>query len=98
VGIMGTMMALEIKSKQDGGLDNCPYCMGHGEILCGSCLGKGAVDGGACPDCGSMGAVMCINCKGDGRLSPLILQNKVMQEPDSAYQSKLSRTNTFKNP
>jgi hypothetical protein len=60
---MGTMMALEIKSKQDGGLDNCPYCMGHGEILCGSCLGRGAAAGGACNECGCSGAIMCINCK-----------------------------------
>jgi hypothetical protein len=99
VGIMGTMMALEVKTKQDGGLDCCPYCMGHGEILCGRCLGSGSLSGsGACPECGCTGAVMCLNCKGDGRLTPLMLQNKVTQEPDSAYQSKLSRTSTIDNP
>jgi hypothetical protein len=72
--------------------------MGHGELLCGTCLGAGYVDGAPCPECGNTGAIMCINCKGDGRLTPLMLQNKVALEPDSAYQSKLSKTNSFDNP
>jgi hypothetical protein len=98
LGVMGTMMALEIKTKQDGGLDACPYCMGHGEILCGRCLGTGSMNGAPCEKCSCNGAIMCINCKGDGRLSPLILQNKVVREPDSAYQGVLTRTSTIDNP
>jgi len=98
VGIMGTMMALEVKTKQDAGLDACPYCMGYGEILCASCLGNGIKAGATCPCCGGGGAVECINCKGDGRVTPLILQNQSVRDPDSAYQAVLTRTNTIENP
>ena len=99
VGIMGTMMALEIKTKQDAGLDACPYCMGYGEILCATCLGTGVTNNGdTCTNCNGQKAVECINCKGDGRITPIILQNQNVRDPDSAYQALLTRTNTIENP
>ena len=85
VGIMGTLVALEIKNTKDLSLESCPYCMGHGKILCGTCLGSCKVDGGPCPNCGATGDVLCINCKGDGRLTPIVFQNKKSREPDSEY-------------
>ena len=96
---MGTMMALEIKTKQDAGLDACPSCMGYGEIVCASCLGTGVIaNGDTCIKCNGQRAVECINCKGDGRITPIILQNQNVRDPDSAYQALLTRTNTIENP
>ena len=40
VGVMSVMFLLEIKKKDDLRLEACPYCMGNGEILCGTCLGE----------------------------------------------------------
>lgn len=99
VGIMGTMIALEMKTKEDAGLEACPYCMGFGEIVCASCCGTGAVNSESCQTCGQSGAVLCINCKGDGRMVPLILQNQNSRSPDSAYSSTLLKgTSTIDNP
>ena len=46
VGVMSVMLLLEIKKKDDLGLESCPYCMGNGEILCAACCACAGVTGG----------------------------------------------------
>jgi hypothetical protein len=62
--------------------------MGNGEMLCGGCLGAGTkiVNSSSCgcDVCLGRGLVICINCKGDGRLTPMILQSKAVRDPEYA--------------
>ena len=58
----------------------CVYCDGSGQILCGHCLGKSALEfideagSVACEMCTNCdvttGSVVCINCQGSGRSVP----------------------------
>lgn len=86
VGVMSVMMMLEIKKKEDLGLESCPYCMGNGEILCATCCGCSVVMGnnGSCPTCAGRGLILCINCKGDGRITPILLLSKSIRNPEFA--------------
>ena len=62
--------------------------MGSGELLCGSCLGSGSTmmngETCGCQLCFGRGLVICLNCKGDGRLTPIILQSKAVRDPEYA--------------
>jgi hypothetical protein len=87
VGVMSVAFILELRKVSDQRLDGCPYCMGNGEILCGSCFGSPSgilVNGKACNCnvCVGRGLVQCINCKGDGRITPILLQSKAIRDPD----------------
>jgi hypothetical protein len=87
VGVMSVAFILELRKVGDQSLDGCPYCMGNGEILCGSCFGSPSgilVNGKACNCnvCVGRGLVQCINCKGDGRITPILLQSKAIRDPD----------------
>ena len=91
VGVMGVMIAVELKKiKGTSSDEQCPYCMGNGEMLCGSCCGSLRAPGSSakqpvtCSCCGGRGLVMCINCKGDGRITPIILLSKAQRDPDAA--------------
>jgi DnaJ-class molecular chaperone len=86
VGVMSVMILLEVKKKEDAGLESCPYCMGNGEILCATCCGctSDLKNNGPCPTCGGRGLVLCINCKGDGRITPILLQSKSTRNPEFA--------------
>lgn len=91
VGVMSVAFILELRKVADQRLDGCPYCMGNGEILCGICFGNPSgipesTEAGAamcaCSVCNGRGLVQCINCKGDGRITPIILQSKAVRDPD----------------
>lgn len=84
VGVMSVAFLLELRKIADERLDGCPYCMGNGEILCGSCYGTGEQANGACRLCSGRGLIQCINCKGDGRITPILLQSKAVRDPDYA--------------
>lgn len=84
VGVMSVAFILELRKVADERLDGCPYCMGNGEILCGSCFGTGAEPACACRLCSGRGLIQCINCKGDGRITPILLQSKAVRDPDYA--------------
>ena len=84
VGVMSVAFLLEVRKVADERLDGCPYCMGNGEILCGSCFGTGADPKCGCRSCSGRGLIQCINCKGDGRITPILLQSKSVRDPDYA--------------
>jgi hypothetical protein len=86
VGVMSVMILLEIKKKEDAGMESCPYCMGNGEILCATCCGcaNNLKSNGPCSTCVGRGLVLCINCKGDGRITPIMLQAKSTRNPEFA--------------
>jgi RecJ-like exonuclease len=84
VGVMSVALYLELKKLNEKNLEACPYCVGNGEILCGSCLGSGITSvNSSCSICGGRGLVMCINCKGDGRETPILLVSKAVRNPVS---------------
>lgn len=100
VGVMSVAFILELRKVADQRLDGCPYCMGNGEILCGLCYGNPlgvpeSTDTGSsmcsCALCNGRGLVQCINCKGDGRITPILLQSKAIRDPDYANQSLQER-------
>lgn len=85
VGVMSVAFILELRKISDSRLDGCPYCLGNGEILCGSCYGNPLGVGGSnvmCTLCNGRGLIQCINCKGDGRITPILLQSKAIRDPD----------------
>ena len=86
VGVMGAMVSLELKkSTTDLNLDQCPYCIGNGRLLCGPCFGSCVSKVGEhCGCCGGLGLVECVGCKGDGRNVPLLLVSKAQRNPEYA--------------
>ena len=85
VGVMSVAFILELRKVSDSRLDGCPYCLGNGEILCGSCYGNPLGVGSSnamCTLCNGRGLIQCINCKGDGRITPILLQSKAIRDPD----------------
>ena len=100
VGVMSVAFILELRKVADQRLDGCPYCMGNGEILCGLCYGnpQGVSESSeigapmcSCKLCNGRGLVQCINCKGDGRITPILLQSKAIRDPDYSNQSLQER-------
>lgn len=81
IGVMSVSVIVELRKSLDRSEDDCPYCMGNGEILCGDCYGAKMKGQSTCPTCGGRGLVMCLNCKGDGRITPLILQSRAVRDP-----------------
>lgn len=79
VGVMGTILALEVGRQRAIERKQCPYCHGTGKLACGKCYGLGEVPtasaaGGkvactACPE--ASGYMVCNHCGGDGRLIPV---------------------------
>lgn len=87
VGVMGAMVSLELKkTTTDLNLEQCPYCIGNGRLLCATCFGSCVIEGTneACPTCGGEGLVECVGCKGDGRNVPLMLISKAQRNPEFA--------------
>ena len=67
--------------------------MGNGEILCAACCGcsnnslsidSDSTSNETCSVCGGRGLVLCINCKGDGRITPILLQSRSVRNPEFA--------------
>lgn len=81
IGVMSVAVIVEIRRLISKGLDDCPYCLGNGEMLCAACCGSAAVGNNSCELCGGRGMVMCLNCKGDGRITPIILQSRAVRDP-----------------
>lgn len=81
IGVMSVAVIVEIRRLINKGLDDCPYCLGNGEMLCAACCGSAAVGNKSCELCGGRGMVMCLNCKGDGRITPIILQSRAVRDP-----------------
>ena len=95
VGVMSTAFILEMKKISDQRLEGCPYCLGSGQILCGSCIGTGITNLGqpnqcSCSQCSGIGLITCVNCKGDGRATPIILQSRATRDPEYASQTSIS--------
>lgn len=96
VGVMSVMILLEVTKVQDKQEEEfCPYCMGNGEILCATCCGNrynnnsnsrsssaSSDSSNLCPTCSGRGLIICVNCKGDGRITPIILQSKASRDPE----------------
>lgn len=80
VGVIGTVIAAQVKKGEVKERLKCVYCDGTGQILCGHCLGTRVVsftnDDGAlmlgedCDTCEKTGSVVCINCQGSGLSVP----------------------------
>ncbi len=80
VGVIGTVIATQVKKGEVKGRLKCVYCDGSGQILCGHCLGSralsykdeggGLVMGEHCSNCEATGTVVCINCQGSGLSVP----------------------------
>jgi hypothetical protein len=88
IGVMSVAIIVELrKSLQDSSFEDCPYCMGNGEMLCAACCGSTLIGEQICGVCNGRGIVMCINCKGDGRITPIILQSRATRDPVSCLSS-----------
>ena len=79
VGVIGTVVAAQIKKGEVKERLKCVYCDGGGQIVCGHCLGTGVVSSmddkgnlvvSKCGNCESTGTVVCINCQGSGLSVP----------------------------
>eukprot|EP01039_Chlorochromonas_danica_P004105 gene4105-4498_t len=85
IGVVSVAIIVELrKTLQDQTTEACPYCLGNGEILCASCCGSRVVEGKTCSVCEGRGMVTCLNCKGDGRITPIILQSRALRDPEFA--------------
>lgn len=79
VGVMGTLIALEVGRAKARERKQCPYCRGSGRLACGQCCTIGAVPSvsnlpaaqDACQLCNAAGYVECMHCEGEGRLLPI---------------------------
>lgn len=84
VGVLGSVLAIERKLQTVQESKDCPYCDGHGVLLCAGCLGTGlAPDGSPCPVCGGLKYISCENCKGRGRFMPTMLDSRASRDPES---------------
>ncbi|CAM9227648.1 unnamed protein product [Choristocarpus tenellus] len=100
VGVIGTLMAIQVKVSEVKELTECPYCRSSGQLPCGTCFGAGSVrvaqQAGpntapdlvsvTCPECNGKTYITCINCKGDGRAVPNFLNKKVSRDPESEIE------------
>lgn len=79
VGVMGTLIALEIGRERARERKQCPYCRGSGKLPCGHCYTLGAIPSPtalptaqvSCDACSATGYVQCNHCEGEGRLLPI---------------------------
>lgn len=79
VGVMGTLIALEVGRARARLRKQCPYCCGSGRLPCGQCCTIGYMPSRTtlpaaqerCELCHAQGYVMCNHCEGEGRLLPV---------------------------
>ncbi|BAM83426.1 hypothetical protein, conserved [Cyanidioschyzon merolae strain 10D] len=75
IGVLGTLLTLELAQTRARERMQCPYCSGRGKLVCGQCLALGTLPNRKSPDgtvpcrlCGRSGYVPCNHCEGTGRL------------------------------
>ena len=61
VGVLTTLLAVEVKNIQEQQASRCIYCAGTGYLECGACHGDG------CGECSQTGKVMCTSCLCTGK-------------------------------
>jgi len=83
IGVLGSVVAIEMKKAKVQLSKNCPYCMGTGSLMCAACLGA---NDPSCPVCAGQGLVSCENCKGRGRFIPTMLDRRASRDPESAAE------------
>eukprot|EP00612_Vaucheria_litorea_P000718 CAMPEP_0171453938 /NCGR_PEP_ID=MMETSP0945-20130129/1433_1 /TAXON_ID=109269 /ORGANISM="Vaucheria litorea, Strain CCMP2940" /LENGTH=122 /DNA_ID=CAMNT_0011978879 /DNA_START=201 /DNA_END=566 /DNA_ORIENTATION=- len=85
VGVMGTLIGLELKQKNVENRSVCPYCTGAGTLVCGRCYGSGKLtvkldlnlnSAINCSCCSGKGSVTCNICRGDGASVPAVMEYK----------------------
>ena len=96
MGVVMTLIAIELKKKAVTKDNLCPYCVGSGQLTCAQCCGTGTLvmsnqETGkevsmACPMCGGRAQITCINCKGDGRSTPVMLDRKASRDPETEME------------
>jgi hypothetical protein len=72
VGVISSLMLIEMNNVKTQALKRCGYCKGEGYLECGSCSGSGLINpskatnnGGGrmvCTPCSTTGKVMCTSC------------------------------------
>jgi len=79
VGVLGTVIAAQVKKREVQDRLKCMYCEGTGQLLCGWCLGTGKLSYNSetgelvtedCDNCEGTSTVVCINCQGSGLTIP----------------------------
>ncbi|KAK4534753.1 hypothetical protein CDCA_CDCA02G0778 [Cyanidium caldarium] len=92
VGVMGTLIALELLKTRIRERKQCPYCAGRGRLVCGQCYALGhrpAGDGhhGAnpCNQCDSSGYVTCNHCEGSGSLLPFEAEQALLKSYEDEW-------------
>lgn len=90
VGVMGTLIALEVNRQKAKERKQCPYCRGCGKLPCGNCCTLGSVPSRVaplaqddCPVCVSTGYVECNHCEGTGRLVPIEYERALRAQYES---------------
>ncbi|CAM9232529.1 unnamed protein product [Pylaiella littoralis] len=86
VGVLGTLIQLELKQEKLKSRRNCPYCDGSGKLVCALCCSAGTFAAKLpgsdvysalpCPGCSGKKYINCLNCRGDGRAVPRELERK----------------------
>ncbi|CAM9605902.1 unnamed protein product [Scytosiphon promiscuus] len=86
VGVLGTLIQLELKQEKLKSRRNCPYCDGSGKLVCALCClagtfttklpGSDVYSTLPCPGCAGKKYIACLNCRGDGRAVPRELDRK----------------------
>ncbi|GJQ13932.1 hypothetical protein GpartN1_g5723.t1 [Galdieria partita] len=78
VGVMGTLLVLEVIRQRIEEMRQCPYCRGLRKLPCGLCFGMGFIPDVSCvscksdcENCGGEGSVICCHCDGSGRYLPV---------------------------
>lgn len=71
VGVLSTLLLLEVNNVKQQQQNRCHYCMGTGYLTCGSCIGSGITtepEGRcSCAFCAGTGKVMCTGCLCTGK-------------------------------
>lgn len=73
VGVLSTMLLIEVNNVKTQQGSRCVYCTGTGYLECGSCHGSG------CSECSFTGKVMCTSCLCTGK--KLATEHDVRADP-----------------
>lgn len=82
VGVLGSVLAIEVKKMKVQKSKECPYCNGKGSLVCAGCLGESS----DCIVCSGVRVIPCENCKGRGRFIPTMLDRRASRDPETAAE------------